>query len=116
MNTNNPSIMTTQLGLEGLESVASGDQVPLVSTLSALFVGFDTRNADLLESVYTDDANWVNAFGSVKVGSKEIVEYLRGLFADKNFNNGTHATPPRSMLRKLSDDIVVVSTHLQIKG
>jgi len=38
----------------------------------------------MLTGVYSDDADWVNAFGSVKRGNLEIVNYLRGLFADDN--------------------------------
>ena len=45
--------------------------------------------------MYSDDADWVNAFGTVKRGSKEIVDYLRGLFADDNFNRGEPDGPPR---------------------
>jgi hypothetical protein len=52
-----------------------------------LLVGFDKRNMDLLEAVYIDEADWVNALGSVNVGRAEIIDYLRGLFADKNFND-----------------------------
>lgn len=45
-------------------------------TLMALLSGFQERNADKLVGVYSADADWVNAFGSVKRGVDEIVEYL----------------------------------------
>ena len=52
----------------------------------------------------------------MKRGNLEIVNYLRGLFADANFNAGRLAAPPKSRLRRLTSDIATVSTHLQIQG
>ena len=49
-----------------------------------------------LANVYSDDANWVNAFGSVKHGRQEIITYLCGLFADANFTAGTLKATPRA--------------------
>ncbi len=115
----NDSPLTTaaaQLGLEGLESFPDDDQAALLATLRNLLLGFQQRDADMLVDVYTADADWVNAFGSVKKGATEIVDYLRGLFADANFNDGRLVAPPRSSIRSLSGDVAVVSTHLQVSG
>jgi uncharacterized protein (TIGR02246 family) len=106
----------TQLGLDGLDGFPPPDQAALLATLRNLLVGFQRRNADLLVEVYTDDADWVNAFGSVKRGAAEIIDYLRGLFADANFNDGQLVSPPRSNIRSLSENIAVVSTHLRVSG
>ena len=54
------------------------DQAAIATTLGALLTGFTERNADALSPVYSDDADWVNAFGTTKKGGTEIVEYLRG--------------------------------------
>jgi uncharacterized protein (TIGR02246 family) len=105
-----------QFGLTGLDALPDADQAPLLGTLAALFIGFQERNADKLANVYVPDADWVNAFGSVKKGDTEIVDYLRGLFADQNFNDGRFAAPPASNLRVVSDNVVIVSTHLQVTG
>jgi uncharacterized protein (TIGR02246 family) len=70
----------------------------------------------MLEAVYSDDADWVNAFGTVRTGRAEIVAYLRGLFADANFDAGKLVAPPESRLRRLGDTVVAVSTHLRIIG
>jgi uncharacterized protein (TIGR02246 family) len=64
----------------------------------------------------TDDADWVNAFGSVKHGRQEIITYLRGLFADANFNAGTLKAAPQSSIRVLTNEVVLVSVHLLIEG
>ena len=110
------SATAASFGLEGLDVVPEPDRAEIVTTLSALFTGFAQRNADVLTDVYTADADWVNAFGSVKKGGPEIVGYLRGLFADQNFNDGQLAAPPRSVLRLVTDEVVIVSTHLQVAG
>ena len=110
------SAAAARFGLEGLDVVPEPDQAEIVTTLGALFTGFAQRNADLLNDVYTADADWVNAFGSVKNGGPEIVGYLRGLFADQNFSDGQLAAPPRSVLRVVTNEVVIVSTHLQVAG
>ena len=102
--------------LDGLDAMPGADRPAIAATLTALLTGFATRDADRLVGVYTKDADWVNAFGSVKRGATEIVEYLRGLFADANFDEGQLVAPPGSTLRRLSDDIALVSTRLQIRG
>lgn len=102
--------------LDGLDAMPGADRPAIASTLTALLTGFVTRDADRLADVYAEDADWVNAFGSVKRGAAEIVEYLRGLFADANFDEGQLVAPPASTLRRLSDDIALVSTRLQLRG
>jgi hypothetical protein len=39
--------------------------------------------------VYSDDADRINAFGTVKHGRDDIVADLRGLFADANFDRAS---------------------------
>lgn len=105
-----------ELGLDGLELFPAPDWAALLRTLRDLFNGFQRRDADLLADVYTADADWVNAFGSVKTGAAQILDYLRGLFADANFNDGELVAPPRSTLRRLGETVAVASTHLRIAG
>jgi uncharacterized protein (TIGR02246 family) len=66
--------------------------------------------------VYSDDADWVNASGTVKRGREAIVGYLTGLFADDNFNRGQPEGPPENSFRVLTPEVVLVSAHLRIKG
>ena len=72
----------------------SDDQQAIGKTLLTLLTSFRDRDAEALHTVYSDDADWVNAFGTVKRGREEIVDYLRGLFADDNFNRGEPEGPP----------------------
>ncbi|MGP8059548.1 MAG: YybH family protein [Acidimicrobiales bacterium] len=97
-------------------SLPQADQEAIGTTLISLLSGFQERNADKLVGIYTSDADWVNAFGSVKKGGGEIVEYLRGLFSDDNFNAGTLKAPPETSIRVLTPDVVLVSAHLQVEG
>jgi uncharacterized protein (TIGR02246 family) len=108
--------MTTDYPSAGVSGLAEHDQEAIARTLTSLLAGFSERNADKLADIYSDDADWVNAFGSVKHGRQEIITYLRGLFADANFNAGTLMAPPQSIIRVLTDEVVLVSTHLLIEG
>ena len=69
------------------------DQQAIGKTLLTLLTGFRDRDAEALRAVYSDDADWVNAFGTVKRGREEIIDYLHGLFVDDNFNRGEPEGP-----------------------
>jgi uncharacterized protein (TIGR02246 family) len=96
--------------------LAPEDQQAIGKTLLTLLTGFRERDAQALHVVYSDDADWVNAFGTVKRGRQEIVDYLTGLFADDNFNRGEAEGPPETSFRVLTPEVVLVSAHLRIKG
>jgi uncharacterized protein (TIGR02246 family) len=92
------------------------DQQAIGKTLLTLLTSFRNRDADALHAVYSDDADWVNAFGTVKRGCEEIVDYLKGLFDDDNFNRGQPEGPPETTFRVLTPEVVLVSAHLRIQG
>jgi len=92
------------------------DQEAIGKTLLTLLKAFDDRDAEPLRNVYSEDADWVNAFGTVRKGGAAIVEYLRGLFADSNFNAGAVKGPPETSFRVLTPEVVVVSAHLVVEG
>ena len=108
--------MTTAADPNDISSLPQADQNAIGATLISLMTGFRERDADKLVGIYTSDADWVNAFGSVKKGGVEIVQYLRGLFSDDNFNAGTLRAPPETAIRVLTPDVVLVSAHLQVEG
>ncbi len=99
-----------------ISSLPQADQDAIGATLISLMTGFRERDAEKLTGIYASDADWVNAFGTVKKGGDEIVEYLRGLFSDHNFNAGTLKAPPETALRVLTPEVVLVSAHLQVEG
>ena len=107
----------TSVGISAeISSLPQADQDAIGATLISLLTGFRERDAEKLVDVYSTDADWVNAFGTVKKGGVEIVTYLRGLFADANFNAGELKAPPETALRVLTPDVVLVSAHLQVQG
>ena len=110
------SDMTLTGDSDDVSSLPQADQDAIGATLISLMTGFRERDAERLVGIYTSDADWVNAFGSVKKGGNEIVEYLRGLFSDDNFNAGTLKAPPETSIRVLTPDVVLVSADLQVEG
>ncbi len=52
--------------LSGIEVMPANDQIAIGRTLRALLAGFACCDVSVLEGVYSDDADWVNAFGTVK--------------------------------------------------
>ena len=108
--------MSTTADSEDISSLPQADQDGIGTTLISLMTGFRERDAEKLVGIYSSDADWVNAFGTVKKGGDEIVEYLRGLFSNENFNAGTLRAPPETALRVLTPDVVLVSAHLQVEG
>jgi uncharacterized protein (TIGR02246 family) len=92
------------------------DATAIGQTLRTLQVAFRTRNADLLNDVYVDDADWTNAFGTTLSGRDAIVDYLRGLFADAHFAAGQMINPPQVSIRPVSQDVVVVKIYTEIAG
>jgi uncharacterized protein (TIGR02246 family) len=99
-----------------LAVLPDSDRAEIATTLGDLLGGFAERDADRLLGVYSPDAHWVNAFGTVQRGGPAIVEYLRSLFADDNFNAGTLKAPPEIGMRVLTADVVLVTAHLQVDG
>jgi uncharacterized protein (TIGR02246 family) len=108
--------MTTEAVSEEITTLAQADQEAIGVTLIALMTGFRERDVEKLVGIYSNDADWVNAFGTVKKGGDEIISYLRGLFSDANFNAGQLKAPPETSLRVVSPDVVLVSAHLQVEG
>jgi uncharacterized protein (TIGR02246 family) len=108
--------MTSASVSEEISSLPQADQDAIGVTLIALMTGFRERDVEKLVGIYSSNADWVNAFGTVKKGGEEIVTYLRGLFSDANFNAGQLKAPPETAIRVLSPDVVVVSAHLQVEG
>ena len=111
-----PQAQTTVLSVAGLDQFDEDEGAAINHTLNRLFAGFARRDADLLHNVYADDADWINAFGTVRRGSAQITAYLRGLFADQNFNDGRLVAAPECTLRRLDRDHALVHAHLQVQG
>jgi uncharacterized protein (TIGR02246 family) len=103
-------------GFAALATLPAPDQAAIGRTLTDLLQGFAQRDADRLRAVYSADADWVNAFGTAQKGRDAIVAYLRGLFADPNFDAGRAEAAPDSRIRVLTGEVVVLSMRVKIAG
>jgi uncharacterized protein (TIGR02246 family) len=83
--------------------------------LQVLGTSFRTRDARPLASIYAEDADWTNAFGTTLKGRQQIIDYLTGLFADPHFGAG-QAGPPQVFIRPVTSDVIVVKTYIEIEG
>jgi uncharacterized protein (TIGR02246 family) len=100
--------------IRGFDSLPLADQEGIGATMQALLGGFQQRDVSLMAHVYAADADWINAFGTQKKGSAEILSYLKGLFADANFDQGRMAGPPDISLRPVTPDVAIMTVHLQV--
>ncbi len=66
---------------------------------------FRNLDASGVEELYTDDADWTNAFGTSRRGGTEIGGYLKRLFADPHFRAGKPVGPPQVSMRFVSADV-----------
>jgi uncharacterized protein (TIGR02246 family) len=108
--------MSSTAGSDDISYLPQADQDAIAVTLISLMTGFRERDAEQLVGIYSADADWVNAFGTQKKGGDQIVDYLRGLFSDANFNAGGLKAPPETTFRVLTPEVVLVSAHLQVEG
>ena len=58
--------MTTEYPPAGVSALAEHDQEAIARSRTSLLAGFSEHNVDRLADVYSDNADWVNAFGGVK--------------------------------------------------
>ena len=65
--------MTPAARSDDISSLPQADQDAIGATLISLLTGFRERDAEKLVGIYAFDADWVNAFGTVKKGADAIV-------------------------------------------
>lgn len=92
------------------------DEAMIGAVLERLYAGFSRRDARLIDGIYTDDADWTNAFGRRLIGNRAIVAYLTELFADSNFADGEMRGQPVFSFREAGKDAVVVRIYTEIEG
>ena len=92
------------------------DQQAVGEAMMLLANAFRTLDASGLGALYSEDADWTNAFGTTKKGAAEIVAYLTQLFADPHFAAGKPLGPPQASMRFVADDVAVVKTYIAREG
>jgi len=92
------------------------DQQAVGEAMMLLANAFRTLDASGLNALYSEDADWTNAFGTTKKGAAEIVAYLTQLLADPHFAAGKPLGPPQASMRFVADDVAVVKTYIEREG
>jgi uncharacterized protein (TIGR02246 family) len=100
----------------GGESGAPEDQQAVGESMMRLANAFRSLDATGVEELYSEDADWTNAFGTTKKGAKVIASYLTELFADPHFGAGKPVSPPQASMRFVTDDVAVVKTYIEREG
>ena len=98
------------------ETGSPEDQQAVGELMMKLAGAFRSLDATGVEDLYSEDADWTNAFGTSKKGAAEIAAYLAGLFADEHFGAGKPVGPPQASMRFVTDDVCVVKTYLEREG
>ena len=92
------------------------DQQAVGEVLMRLARAFGELDPSGIESLYSADADWTNAYGTSRKGGAEIAAYLTGLFADSHFAAGRPLGPPQASMRFPVPDIAIVKTFLERAG
>ncbi|MEE4211457.1 MAG: SgcJ/EcaC family oxidoreductase [Parvularcula sp.] len=91
------------------EPPSDEDAAAVRRVLGILGQGWGAGDAEMVSSVYSDNAEWMNAFGQIRRGSAAIEEYLADLWdgeADDVAEGEQRDEQPIS-LRYLGDDVAI---------
>jgi uncharacterized protein (TIGR02246 family) len=91
----------------------AADEERIVHTLITVATASTTRDPHALGTVYACDADWIDAFGTVRHGRQAIIERLDRLVADPRFTLARLVGRPELSLRWLDDDTVIATTSLE---
>ena len=97
--------------------VQTHDEAAVGDVLMKLARGFATNDVDGLDTLYAEDADWTNAFGTSLHGRDMIIRYLAKLFADSRFEAGRMVGEPQASIRFTGDGkIAIVKTYVEREG
>ncbi len=92
------------------------DQQAVGEVMMRLAGAFRSLDAAGVEELYSQDADWTNAFGTSRTGATEIASYLRDLFRDAHSGAGRPIGPPEASMRFVAQDVCVVKTYIEQEG
>lgn len=90
----------------------SPEEAAIGQVLMQMGAGFATHDADMAAAVYTDDAEWLNAFGEWVVGREQIHAKLVELFSGEEF--GQTVGEPSGSVRILTETTAVGWSYQEI--
>ncbi len=96
------------------------DEKAIQAMLATAGKGWAERDAKLASSIYTEDAQWMNAFGRRKNGRIEIEEFLKWLFShpgEKNTRSANTPDVPREpSIKFIRPDVAVIYSYRESSG
>ncbi len=92
------------------------DEAAIQGMLTVSGKGWSAGDAKLTSSVYTEDAQWMNAFGRRKNGRAEIEAFLTWLFAHPGEQNTKTTLRRDSPIKFLRPDVAVVHFYQEVTG
>lgn len=110
------ALITPALARQESTPAASSEEESIGDVLIALGMGFANRDAEAVASLYTEDAEWLNAFGDWRQGRDEILAEMEHLFSSPDFTAGRPVGPPTGSVRLLRPEVAVAWTYQEIEG
>lgn len=91
------------------EPASAADAEAIREVLAITGKGWGTGDAELFASVYSDDAEWMNAFGQIRRSREAIENYLTELFAedDEGMGEDEAMSGASISLRYIGDDVAI---------
>ncbi len=91
------------------EPASDEDREAIMNVLRMSGQAWGEGDAKKLASFYSDDAEWMNAFGQIRRSSADIEHYLTELFAedDEGMGEGEAQNGGAISLRYIGDDVAV---------
>lgn len=110
------TLASTTARAQDASPAASPEEEAVGNVLFTMAMGFATRDANMAASVYTEDAEWINAFGDTATGREEIRAKLADVFSTEEFDAGQIVGEPDGSVRILTADTAVGWTYQEIEG
>jgi uncharacterized protein (TIGR02246 family) len=115
-------VIFTAIAVGLLTIVAAGqagdtakDEAAIMKVIEGINQSFQTRDAKLRASLFTEDGIFINAFGVQREGRAAIEEFWRDLFATGTFNQ-TDVKVTDLKVRFLTPDIAAVDRFEEATG
>ena len=93
-----------------------GEEEAVGEVLFTVAAAFAQRDTSFLAGLYTEDAEWINAFGDQATGEDEIIAKLDEVFAAEEVQAGEPVGEPTGSVRVLTPDVAVGWTYSEIEG
>lgn len=96
-------------------SSSKGDRVIIEQIIENWNKGWQTKDPKLAARDYSNDANWINAFGMRKTGRSEIEMFLKEVFS-LPFVMGAESQPVEQSIRMIEPNVALAITRVERTG